>query len=123
MKVTIYHNPNCGTSRNVLAMIRAHGIEPTLIQYLKSPPSRDELRAVAQRMGVALRDLLRRKGTPYDALGLGNPALLDDALLDAVELHPILIERPIVVTANGVRLCRPAERVLDLVALPFQPAT
>lgn len=114
MTVTIYHNPACGTSRNTLAMIRAAGIEPVIIEYLKTPPGRDELRALAHRMGIPLRDLLRRKGTPHDALGLGDPSLSDDALLDAIEAHPILINRPIVVTPKGVRLCRPSETVLDL---------
>ena len=114
MIVTIYHNPACGTSRNTLAMIRATGVEPTVIEYLKTPPARDELRGLVQRMGVRLRDVLRQKGTPFHALGLDDPALADDALLDAVEAHPILLERPIVVTEKGVRLCRPSETVLDL---------
>jgi arsenate reductase len=119
MSVTIYHNPACGTSRNTLAMIRATGIEPVVIEYLKTPPSREELRDLVQRMGVPLRDVLRQKGTPYDELGLGNLALPDDALLDAIELHPILINRPIVVTPKGVRLCRPSEAVLDLLDNPL----
>ncbi len=114
MTVTIYHNPNCGTSRNTLALIRSNGIEPEVIEYLKTPPSRDTLRAIVHRMGEPLRFILREKGTPYAELGLGDPALSDDALLDAIEQHPILINRPIVVTPNGARLCRPAELVLDL---------
>lgn len=114
MSTTIYHNPACGTSRNTLAMIRASGTEPTIVEYLKTPPTRDELRNLVHRMGTPLRDVLRRKGTPYDTLGLDNPALSDDALLDAIEAHPILINRPIVVTRKGVRLCRPSEQVLDL---------
>jgi arsenate reductase len=120
MSVTIYHNPACGTSRNTLAMIRATGTEPVIIEYLKTPPTRDALRALVQRMGIPLRDVLRQKGTPYAELGLGDPTLSDDALLDAIEAHPILINRPIVVTPKGVRLCRPSEQVLDLLdaALP-----
>jgi len=119
MTVTIYHNPACGTSRNTLAMIRATGVEPIVIEYLNTPPSREELRDLVRRMGVPLRDVMRQKGTPYDELGLGNPALSDDALLDAIELHPILINRPIVVTPKGVRLCRPSELVLDLLEKPL----
>ncbi len=119
MSVTIYHNPACGTSRNTLAMIRATGVEPVVIEYLKTPPSREELRELVRRMGVPLRDILRQKGTPYDELGLGNPALSDDALLDAIALHPILINRPIVVTPKGVRLCRPSEVVLELLSNPL----
>jgi arsenate reductase len=119
MNVTIYHNPACGTSRDVLGMIRATGIQPTIIEYLKTPPTREELRSLAQRMGLPLRQVLRRKGTPYAELGLDDPTLSDDALLDAIEAHPILINRPIVVTAKGVRLCRPSEIVLDLLAAPL----
>ncbi len=119
MSVTIYHNPACGTSRNTLAMIRATGVEPVVIEYLKTPPSREELRELVRRMGVPLRDILRQKGTPYDELGLGNPALSDDGLLDAIALHPILINRPIVVTPKGVRLCRPSELVLELLSNPL----
>jgi arsenate reductase len=122
MTVKIYHNPACGTSRNALAMIRATGTEPVIIEYLKTPPSRDELRALVQRMGIPLRDVLRQKGTPYDTLGLADPSLSDDALLDAIESHPILINRPIVVTAKGVRLCRPSERVLELLNVPLSAA-
>jgi arsenate reductase (glutaredoxin) len=119
MSTTIYHNPDCGTSRNTLAIIRASGTDPTIIEYLKTPPTRGELRDLVRRMGISLRDVLRRKGTPYDALGLDNPALSDDALLDAIEAHPILINRPIVVTEKGVRLCRPSEHVLDLLEHPL----
>lgn len=119
MTVTIYHNPACGTSRNAVAMIRATGAEPVVIEYLKAPPTRAELLDLVRRMGVPLRDVLRRKGTPHDALGLGDPSLSDDALLDAIEAHPILINRPIVVTPKGVRLCRPSEAVLDLLDAPL----
>jgi arsenate reductase len=120
MSTTIYHNPACGTSRNTLAMIRASGTEPTVIEYLKTPPSRTELLALVHRMGVPLRDIIRQKGTPYAELRLDDPALSDDALLDAIEAHPILINRPIVVTPKGVRLCRPSEQVLDLLEAPLQ---
>lgn len=120
MSVTIYHNPQCGTSRNVLAMIRAAGIEPTVIEYLKTPPARDTLRALARQAGLPLRALLREKGTPYAELGLDDPALGDERLLDAIEQHPVLLNRPIVVTERGTALCRPSERVLDL--LPSQPS-
>ncbi|CAO3408489.1 arsenate reductase (glutaredoxin) [Azospirillum largimobile] len=112
--VTIYHNPACGTSRNTLALIRNSGVEPTVIEYLKTPPTRDELADLIRRMGVPVRALLREKGTPYAELGLGDPALGDDHLLDAMMAHPILINRPIVVTPLGVRLCRPSEAVLDI---------
>ena len=112
--ITIYHNPDCGTSRNVLAMIRNSGVEPTIIEYLKNPPSRAELQALVQRMGIPLRAVLRKNGTPFADLGLDDPTLTDDRLLDAIEQHPILIQRPIVVTAKGVKLCRPAETVLEL---------
>ena len=118
MSVTIYHNPDCGTSRNTLAMIRHAGIEPHVIEYLKTPPSRAMLQQLALRMGLSVRELLREKGTPYGELGLGDPALTDDQLLDAMMAHPILINRPIVVTPQGARLCRPSELVLDL--LPAQ---
>ncbi len=114
MTVTIYHNPACGTSRNVLALIRNSGEEPQVIEYLKTPPSRDELAELIGRMGISVRDLLRRKGTPYDALGLDNPALTDDALIDAMMAHPILINRPIVVTPLAVKLCRPSASVLEI---------
>jgi arsenate reductase len=110
MTITIYHNPACGTSRNTLGLIRNSGEEPVVIEYLKTPPSRAELVSLIQRMGIAPRDLLRRKGTPYDALGLDDPTLLDDAVIDAMMAHPILINRPIVVTSIGVKLCRPSTR-------------
>lgn len=119
MTVTIYHNPACGTSRNTLAMIRATGMEPAIVEYLQTPPSRAELQDLVRRMGLPLRDVLRRKGTPYDELNLDDPALSDDDLLDAVGRHPILINRPIVVTSRGVRLCRPSELVLDLLDAPL----
>lgn len=118
MDAIIYHNPACGTSRNTLAMIRHAGIEPHVIEYLKTPPSRAMLQQLALRMGLSVRELLREKGTPYAELGLGDPALTDDQLLDAMTAHPILINRPIVVTPQGARLCRPSELVLDL--LPAQ---
>lgn len=111
---TIYHNPACGTSRNVLALIREAGIEPTVIEYLKTPPSRETLAALIARMGVPVRSVLREKGTPYQELGLDDPSLGDEALLDAMMAHPILINRPIVVSERGVALCRPAETVLKL---------
>ena len=114
MDVVIYHNPACGTSRNTLALIRHVGIEPHVIEYLKTPPSRAMVQALVARMGVPLRDVLREKGTPFAELGLGHPARTDDQLLDAVEAHPILLDRPIVVTPKGVALCRPSEAVLDL---------
>jgi len=114
MDVIIYHNPDCGTSRNTLAMIRNAGIEPHVVEYLKTPPSREMLTQLIQRMGISVRALLREKGTPYGELGLGDPALTDDQLLDAMMAHPILINRPIVATPKGVKLCRPSEVVLDL---------
>lgn len=114
MSVTIYHNPACGTSRNTLAMIRNAGIEPTVIEYLTTPPDRDTLRALVARSGQPLRSFIREKGTPYADLGLDDPALGDEALLNAMLAHPILINRPIVVTPLGVALCRPSEKVLDL---------
>jgi arsenate reductase (glutaredoxin) len=120
MDVVIYHNPDCGTSRNTLAMIRNAGIEPHVIEYLRCPPSRAMLEQLIARMGIAPRDLLREKGTPYGELGLDDPSLSDAALLDAMMAHPILINRPIVVSPRGVRLCRPSEQVLDL--LPPQKA-
>ncbi len=114
MSITIYHNPGCGTSRNVLGLIRNGGVEPEIVEYLKTPPNRETLLKLIARMGISPRDLLRRKGTPFDELGLGNPALPDNALIDAMMAHPILIERPIVVTELGVRLCRPSEAVLEI---------
>ena len=118
MDVVIYHNPDCGTSRNTLALIRNAGIEPHVIEYLKTPPNRILIRQLAERAGITVRDLLRDKGTPYAELGLGDAALTDDRLLDAIEAHPILLNRPLVVTPRGVALCRPSEAVLDL--LPAQ---
>ena len=122
MTVTIYHNPACGTSRNVLALIRNSGEEPHVIEYLKTPPSRAELAELIGQMGISVRGLLRRKGTPYDQLGLDNSALTDDALLDAMMAHPILIDRPIVVTSRGTKLCRPSETVLDILPNPQRAA-
>ncbi|RXG96164.1 arsenate reductase (glutaredoxin) [Bradyrhizobium zhanjiangense] len=118
MDAIIYHNPDCGTSRNTLAMIRNAGIEPHVIEYLKTPPSRALLQQLIARMGISVREAVREKAAPYAELGLDNATLTDDQLLDAMMAHPILINRPIVVTPNGVRLCRPSERVLDL--LPAQ---
>ena len=112
--IILYHTPACGTSRNTLALIRAAGIEPVIIEYLKTPPSRQDIRALALASGQPLRALLREKDTPYAALGLSDPGLTDDQLLDAIEAHPILLNRPIVVTPNGTRLCRPSEAVLPL---------
>jgi arsenate reductase len=114
MDVIIYHNPACGTSRNTLAMIRNAGVEPHVIDYLKTPPSRVLLAQLIARMGIPVRALLREKGTPFAELGLGDPALTDHQLLDAMMAHPILINRPIVVSPKGVKLCRPSEEVLDL---------
>lgn len=114
MSVTIYHNPACGTSRNALAMIRASGVEPLLIEYLKDPPARETLRQMIADAGLTVREALRRKGTPYDALGLDDARLTEDDLLDRMMEHPILINRPFVITPRGTRLCRPSERVLDL---------
>ena len=118
MTVTIYHNPACGTSRNVLALIRNTGQEPRIIEYLKTPPSREDLATLIERMGISARALLRRKGTPYDDLNLDNDALTAGELIDAMLAHPILINRPIVVTPVGVALCRPSEAVLDILADP-----
>jgi arsenate reductase len=120
--IVIYHNPECGTSRNTLAMIRNAGIEPHVVEYLKTPPSRALLSALIERAGITPRDLLREKGTPYAALGLGDAALSDDALVDAMMAHPILINRPLVVSPLGVKLCRPSETVLDLLPEPQQGA-
>lgn len=114
MDIIIYHNPACGTSRNTLALIRNAGVEPHVIEYRKSPPSRAMLTQLIARMQIPLRALLREKGTPYADLGLGRPDLTDDDLLDAMMAHPVLINRPIVVSPKGVRLCRPSEDVLDL---------
>lgn len=112
--IVIYHNPDCGTSRNTLAMIRNAGIEPHVVEYLKTPPSRRLLEQLVVRMSIPVRELVREKGTPYEELGLGDPALTDDRLLDAMMQHPILINRPIVVSPLGVRLCRPSEIVLEI---------
>lgn len=112
--IVIYHNPACGTSRNTLAMIRNAGIEPEVIEYLKTPPSRPVLEGLIARAGISPRDLLRTKGTPYAELGLDDPALSDAQLIDAMMEHPILINRPLVVSPLGVKLCRPSEEVLDL---------
>jgi arsenate reductase len=116
--VIIYHNPDCGTSRNTLAMIRNAGIEPHIIEYLKTPPSRVLLVQVLARAGMSVRDILREKGTPYAELGLSDTSLTDAQLLDAIEAHPVLMNRPIVVSALGVRLCRPSEAVLDIMPTP-----
>ena len=116
--VTIYHNPACGTSRNTLAMIRASGVEPEVIEYLITPPSRERLIALIQGLGCSARELLREKGTPYADLGLDNPSMSEADLIDAMLAHPILINRPIVVTQKGVRLCRPSELVLPLLDNP-----
>ncbi|MFZ5731369.1 MAG: arsenate reductase (glutaredoxin) [Pseudomonadota bacterium] len=116
--VTIYHNPQCGTSRNTLAMIRQSGVEPVVIEYVKTPPSRETLKALIAAMKISVRDLLREKGTPYAELGLADPKWTDDQLIDAMLAHPILINRPIVVTPRGVRLCRPSEAVLDILPNP-----
>ena len=120
--IVIYHNPECGTSRNTLAMIRNAGIEPHVIEYLKTPPSRALLVKLIDRAGVTPRDLLREKGTPYSELGLGDTSLSDDALVDAMMAHPVLINRPLVVSPLGVKLCRPSEAVLDLLPEPQQGA-
>jgi arsenate reductase len=116
--VIVYHNPDCGTSRNTLGLIRNAGIEPHVIEYLKTPPTRALLAQLIARMGISTRALLREKGTPFHELGLGDPTLSDEALLDAMMAHPILINRPIVVTSMGVKLCRPSEAVLDILPLP-----
>lgn len=120
--VVIYHNPECGTSRNTLAMIRNAGIEPHVIEYLKTPPTRALLIQLIERAGLTPRQLLREKGTPYAELGLGDEGLSDEALLDAMMAHPILINRPLVVTPLGVRLCRPSEAVLDILPEPQRGA-
>ena len=120
--IVIYHNPECGTSRNTLAMIRNAGIEPHVIEYLKTPPSRALLIELIDRAGITPRDLLREKGTPYAELGLGDDALSDDTLVDAMMAHPVLINRPLVVSPLGVKLCRPSEAVLDLQPGPQQEA-
>lgn len=120
--ITIYHNPQCGTSRNTLALIRNSGAEPEVIEYLNTPPSRETLKQLVAGMGIPVRELLRQKGTPYEELRLDNPALSDEQLLDAMLAHPILINRPIVATPLGTRLCRPSEAVLDILPAPQQGA-
>ncbi|MCY6382732.1 arsenate reductase (glutaredoxin) [Hoeflea prorocentri] len=114
MSITIYHNPKCGTSRNTLAMIRQAGIEPEVIEYLKTPPGREKLVELIAAMDIPVRDLLRQKGTPYDELGLGEDKWTDDQLIDFMVEHPILMNRPVVVSEHGTALCRPSEKVLDL---------
>jgi len=121
-EIIIYHNPACGTSRNTLGLIRNSGEEPRVVEYLQTPPTRDELVALIVRMGIVVRDLLRKKGTPYADLGLDNMALSDDQLIDAMMAHPILINRPIVVTSLGTKLCRPSEVVLDILPQPQKGA-
>ncbi|MGY4594136.1 arsenate reductase [Bradyrhizobium sp. GM22.5] len=121
MSVTIYHNPACGTSRNTLAMIRQSGVEPDVIEYLKTPPSREKLVELVKALGISVRALLREKGTPYKELGLHDPKWSDDELIDQMLAHPILINRPIVVTPKGTRLCRPSEAVIDLLDNPRRP--
>ncbi|MFM5602772.1 glutaredoxin-dependent arsenate reductase [Aeromonas caviae] len=120
--ITIYHNPECGTSRNTLALIRNSGVEPTIIHYLETPPSRDELVALIAAMGMPVRELLRKNVPPYEVLGLAEDRFSDDELIDAMLAHPILINRPIVVTPLGTRLCRPSEVVLDILPDPQQGA-
>lgn len=120
MTTTIYHNPQCGTSRNTLALIRNAGIEPIVVEYLVAPPSRETLVALIARAGLSVRDALREKGTPYAELGLDDPLLSDEQLIDAMLAHPILINRPFVDTPLGVRLCRPSEQVLDILPSPQQ---
>lgn len=123
MNATIYHNPECGTSRNTLALIRHAGIEPTIIEYLQTPPSRERLVALITAAGLGVRDVLRRKGTPFAALGLDDPSLSDDQLLDAMMAEPILINRPFVETLLGTRLCRPSEVVLEVLPPLTRPFT
>ena len=122
MSVTIYHNPACGTSRNTLGLIRNAGVEPVVIEYLQSPPDRATLVELIGKAGLTVREAIRQKGTPYQELGLDDPAVSDDALLDAMLAHPILINRPFVVTPAGVRLCRPSELVLDILTEPQRGA-
>jgi arsenate reductase len=118
--ITIYHNPQCGTSRNTLALIRNSGVEPRVVEYLKTPPSRDELKSLVAALGLPVRELLRRKGTPFDELGLDSAHWSDDELLDFIVAHPILMNRPVVRTPLGTRLCRPSEAVLDILPAPQQ---
>lgn len=119
MTTTIYHNPACGTSRNTLAIIRASGTEPAIVEYLQDPPSRERLVQLMRHAGLSPRNLLREKGTPYADLGLADPALSDDQLIDAMVEHPLLINRPLVETPRGVRLCRPSEAVLEVLETPL----
>lgn len=118
MSITIYHNPSCGTSRNTLAMIRQSGEEPLIVEYLVNPPTRNQLVSLIRAIDIPVRDVLRRKGTPYDELGLDDPKWSDDELIDFMMQHPILINRPIVVTPHGARLCRPSELVLEILPNP-----
>jgi arsenate reductase len=120
--ITIFHNPACGTSRNVLALIRNSGVEPEVVEYLKTPPGKERLRALVAAMGIGVRDLLRQKGTPYDELGLADPKWSDEQLLDFMVAHPILMNRPVVVAPLGTRLCRPSEAVLDILPAPQRGA-
>jgi arsenate reductase len=120
--ITLFHNPACGTSRNVLALIRNSGVEPIIVNYLETPPGRARLVELLAAMGIPVRDLLRRKGTPYDELKLDDPAWTDEQLIDFMVAHPILMNRPIVVTPLGTRLCRPSETVLDILPSPQQAA-
>ncbi len=120
--ITIFHNPACGTSRNTLALIRNSGIEPEIVEYLKRPPGKERLRSLVQALGIPVRELLRQKGTPYEELGLADPKWSDEQLLDFMVEHPILMNRPIVVTPLGTRLCRPSEAVLDILPQPQQGA-
>jgi arsenate reductase len=120
--ITIFHNPDCGTSRNVLAMIRNAGCEPTIVEYLREPPSRERLLGLLGAMEMKPRELLRRRGTPFDELGLGDESLSDEALIDAMLAHPVLIERPIVESRLGTKLCRPSELVLDILPCPQRGA-
>jgi arsenate reductase len=114
MTITIYHNPNCGTSRTVLARLRELGHEPDVVEYLKTPPSRATMQALLKAMDMTPRDILRRKGTPYEELNLDDPRLTDDQILDHLAAHPILMERPVVKTAHGVRVCRPADKLAEI---------
>ena len=120
--ITIFHNPSCGTSRNTLALIRNSGVEPQVVLYLESPPSKEHLKQLILNMGIPVRDVLRQKGTPYDELNLGNEKWSDDELLDFMVAHPLLINRPIVVTPLGTKLCRPSELVLDILENPQKGA-
>lgn len=121
MNITIFHNPACGTSRNVLALIRHAGLEPTVVEYLKTPPTKDRLKELIVAMGISVRDLLREKGTPYAELGLADPKWTDEQLLDFIGEHPILMNRPVVETPLGTELCRPSEAVLELLPVGKLP--